>query len=79
MDNNDNGDFIMTCNKCEMTHRTEFNPPKPMSRADRISWCIIFTKQSLRDCGLFNWLSRRKLKSELRIYESGRFPGEVVE
>ena len=62
----------------QMLLGTKFNPPKPMSRAERISWCIILTKQSLRDCGLFNWRSRRKLKSKLQIYESGRFPGEVV-
>ena len=48
--------------------------PKPMSRQERISWCIIITKQMLCDCSFLYWWERRRLKAELGIYESGRFP-----
>ncbi len=45
-----------------------------LTRQERLNWCIIFTKQSLRDCGFWRFRYRRKLRSALKCYELGKFP-----
>ena len=57
-----------------MTKVRQINRPKVMSRQDRLDWCIVFTKQSLRDCAFWRFREIRKLKADLRLYKAGLFP-----
>ena len=68
--------FSVTCLVCSKVWKiiNHVRPPVPMSRQERLSWCIIFVKQSLRDCGFWRFRRIRKLKADLLLYESGEFP-----
>jgi len=47
---------------------------KSLTRQERLDWCIILVKQSLRDCGFWSFREIRRLRADLKLYESGKFP-----